>query len=268
MKHIGILAHSYEGATLCFHEMCAEGVRRLGPHDHPEITLTCTPMAHSLDAWDRGDHAELRSMFIADAEKLVAAGADFFVCPDNSAHIALESPGREARSRLSPGQAASDAFPLPALHIAEVVAGQAAQDGRRKVGILGTNWTMTGPVYPGALGRRGIEWAVPGEADRKIVHDIIMDELCLGTFSDSSRDAYVGIIEKLAGDGCDSVALVCTEIPLLITQDVSSLPILDSTRLLARAAVAVALGERPMPEWRGGPIDPAVDAAWKLHHRL
>jgi aspartate racemase len=254
MKHIGILAHSYEGATLCFHEMCAEGVRRLGPHNHPEITLTCTAMAHSLDAWSRRDNAELRAMFMVDAEKLEAAGADFFVCPDNSAHIALESPG--------------EPFPIPALNIAEVVAGQAELDGRRKVGILGTNWTMTGPVYPGALGRRGIDWAVPGEADRTIAHNIIMDELCLGTFSDASRDIYVGIIEKLAKEGCDSVALVCTEIPLLITQDASPLPILDSTRLLARAAVAVALGERVMPEWRGGAIDTAADASWKLHHRL
>jgi len=240
MKHIGILAHSFEGATLCFHEMCAEGVRQLSPHLHPEITLTCTAMAHSLAAWDRGDHAELRAMFRTDAEKLAAAGADFFVCPDNSAHIALESPG--------------EPFPIPALHIAEVVAGQAEQEGRRKVGILGTNWTMTGPVYPGALGRRGIAWAVPGAADRKIVHDIIMDELCLGVFTNESRDAYVRIIEKLADDGCDAVALVCTEIPLLITQDVSPLPILDSTRLLAAAAVDVALGNRTMPDWRGGPI--------------
>jgi aspartate racemase len=254
MKHVGILAHSYEGATLCFHEMCAEGVRRLGPHLHPEITLTCTAMAHSLDAWDRGDHAELRAMFMEDAEKLEAAGADFFVCPDNSAHIALESPG--------------EPFPIPALHIAEIVAGQAEQEGRRKVGILGTNWTMTGPVYPGAFGRRGIAWAVPGGADRKTVHDIIMDELCLGIFRDESRDAYVAIIDRLAAEGCDSVALVCTEIPLMITSDVSALPILDSTRLLARAAVAVALGDRPMPGWRGGPFDAAVNDSWKLHHRL
>ena len=254
MKQIGVLAHSYEGATLCFHEMCAEGVRRLGPHLHPEITLTCTAMAHSLDAWDRGDHAALRAMFMEDAEKLEAAGADFFVCPDNSAHIALESPG--------------ELFPIPALHIAEVVADKADQDGRHKVGILGTNWTMTGPVYPGALGRRRIDWTVPGEADRKIVHDVIMDELCLGTFRDESRAAYVAIINKFAAEGCDCVALVCTEIPLLITSDVSPLPILDSTRLLARAAVAVALRERPMPEWRGGPVDPAAAADWKLHHRL
>jgi aspartate racemase len=173
-------------------------------------------------------------------EKLAAAGADFFVCPDNTAHIAMESEGGP--------------FPLPGLHIGEIVADQAQRDCRAKVGILGTNWTMTGPVYPGALGRRGIGWEVPDEADRKIVHDIIMDELCLGVIRDEAREAYVAIIEKLADRGCDAVALVCTEIPLLITPEVSPLPTLDSTRLLARSAVEVAIGERPMPKWRGGPV--------------
>ncbi|HEY0629686.1 MAG TPA: amino acid racemase [Sphingomicrobium sp.] len=240
MKHIGILAHSFEGATLCFRTACLEGVSRLGPHMHPEITMTCSAMALVLDAWERGDNGELRAFFMKDAERLAAASCDFFVLPDNTAHIAMESPG--------------EPFPLPGLNIGEVVAEQAMGDGRRKVGILGTKYTMTGPVYPGALGRRGIEWAVPDEADRRIVDDIIFGELCLGTFTDESRDAYVRIIEKLKADGCDAVALVCTEIPLLITQDVSPLPILDSTRLLAAAAVEVALGERPVPEWRGGPV--------------
>jgi len=240
MKHIGILAHSFEGATLCFRTACLDGVKRLGPHMHPEITMTCNAMALVLDAWDRGDNKKLRGFFTDDAGKLAAAGCDFFVCPDNTAHIALESEG--------------DPFPIPGLHIGEVVADQAARAGRKKVGILGTRFTMTGPVYPGALGRRGIEWAVPNEADRKIVDDIIFDELCLGTFNDHARDDYVRIINKLKDDGCDAVALVCTEIPLLVSQDASPLPILDSTRLLAAAAVDVALGDRPMPEWRGGPV--------------
>lgn len=203
--------------------------------------MTCSPMALMVDAWDRGDHAQLRNFFMEDAKRLAAAGCDFFVLPDNTAHIALESPG--------------EPFPIPALHIGEMVAEQARRDGRTKVGILGTNWTMTGPVYPGALGRRGIGWAIPGEAERNQVHDIIMDELCLGVFRDEARATYVQIIARLADEGCDAVALVCTEIPLLITQDVSPLPILDSTRLLAAAAVEAALGERPMPEWRGGSVD-------------
>ena len=240
MKQIGILAHSFEGATLCFRTACLEGVKRLGEHMHPEITMTCSPMALVLDAWERGDNADLRAFFAKDAAKLAAAGADFFVCPDNTAHIALESEG--------------EAFPLPGLHIGEMVADEARRLDYRKVGILGTKYTMTGPVYPGALGRRGIDWAVPSEDDRTIVNEIIFGELCLGEFRDESRDAYVRIIDKLASEGCDAVALVCTEIPLLISDESSPLPTLDSTRLLASASVEVAIGERPMPEWRGGPV--------------
>ena len=240
MKHIGILAHSFEGATLCYRTMCLEGVARLGQHRHPEITLTGIAMDHMLESWDRGDLPTLRAMFVDDIEKLAAAGADFFVCPDNTAHIALESEGAP--------------FAIPCLHIGEVVAGAASRAGHRKVGILGTSWTMDGPVYPGALGRRGIGHAVPGKADRDIVHNIIMDELCLGVIRDEARAIFVRIIGGLAEQGCDAVALVCTEIPLLIAPPDSPLPTLDSTRLLARAAVAVAIGESAMPVWRGGSV--------------
>jgi aspartate racemase len=238
--HIGILAHSAEGATLCYRTAWLEGVRRLGPHNHPEITLTGVAMHHALDAWDRGDLESLRGIFLADARKLAAAGADFFILPDNTAHIALEAPG--------------EPFPIPCLHIGEVVAAQAQADGRSRVAILGTDWTMRGPVYPGAFGRRGIGWELPDEAARRTVHSIIMDELCLGILSDDSRAAYVRIIERMAERGCDAVALVCTEIPLLIPPEVSPLPILDSTRLLAIAAVDVAIGGRPIPQWHGGPV--------------
>ena len=239
MKHIGIVAHSAEGATLCYRTCWMEGVKRLGPHNHPQITMTGIAMHHAMDAWERGDLAALRAMFAADAERLAAAGADFFVLPDNTAHIALEAPG--------------EPFALPCLHIGEVVADEAARRGFARVAILGTEWTMTGPVYPKALGRRGIGWEIPEPEDRAAVHRIIFDELCLGDFRDESRDLYAAVIARLAARGCDAVALVCTEIPLLVTEESSPLPVLDSTRLLATAAVEAALGERPMPDWRGGP---------------
>ena len=239
MKHIGILAHSAEGATLSYRTVWLEGIRRLGPHNHPEISLTGIAMHHALGAWERMDLAALRAIFFADAAKLAAAGADFFILPDNSAHIALEAPG--------------EPFPIPGLHIAEVVADQAVDEGRKRIGILGTEWTMRGPVYPAALGRRGLAWEIPDEADRQVIHDVIMNELCLGILRDESRAFYVAAIDRLAARGCDAVALVCTEIPLLVGPEDSPLPILDSTRLQARAAVDVALGGRPMPEWRGGP---------------
>ena len=238
--HIGILAHSAEGATLCYRTAWLEGIRRMGPHDHPEITLTGIAMHHALDAWDRGDLQALRAIFLADAQKLAAAGADFFILPDNSAHVALEAPG--------------EPFPIPCLHIAETVADQALVDGRRRIAVLGTQWTMLGPVYPGAFARRGLDWEIPEEADRETIHRVIMDELCLGEIRDESRAEYVRIIEAMAARGCDAAALVCTEIPLLVAPGDSPIPVLDSTRLLARAAVAVALGDRAMPDWRGGPV--------------
>ncbi|HEX8257830.1 MAG TPA: amino acid racemase [Allosphingosinicella sp.] len=240
MKHIGILAHSAEGATLCYRTAWMEGVRRLGPHHHPEITLTGVAMHHAMPAWESGDLASLRALFMADAAKLAAAGADFFILPDNTAHIALEAPG--------------EPFPIPCLHIGETVADQAVREGRRRIAILGTNWTMEGPVYPAAFARRGLAWEVPEPEDRALIHRIIFDELCLGVFTNASRAAFVAVIDRMAQRGCDAAALVCTEIPLLVTPEASPLPTLDSTRLLAAAAVEVAVGQRPMPDWRGGSV--------------
>lgn len=240
MLHIGILAHSADGAALCFLEAVRESARRLGEHEHPEITLSILPMAPTLPAYDAGDVAAVRRHLARTAQRLAGAGCDFFVCPDNTAHIAFEAPG--------------EPLPLPGLHIAEIVAQQAKADGRRCVGLVGTKWTMDGPVYPAAFARAGLDMRTPAPADCKIVDDIVFAELTQGVLTDASRAEYVRIIGALKRDGCDAVALSCTEIPLLITPEVSPLPTLDSTRLLAHAAVAVALGVAPAPAWRGGPL--------------
>ncbi|HEU5026004.1 MAG TPA: amino acid racemase [Spirillospora sp.] len=243
MEHLGILAHSAEGAALCFRAFCHEGFRELGPDDHPDVTLDLIALARSMPSWDAGDHDAVRAILAESVRRLAAAGATFFACPDNTAHMALERPGGD--------------LALPGLHIAEAVADRAARDGRARVGVLGTRYTMDGPVYPRELAARGIEAVVPDAADRARVHEIIFGELVNGVVTEESRREYVRIIERLAGRGCDAVALVCTEIPLLVTPEASPLPTLDSTRLLARAAFEVAAGRRPMPSWRGGPADSA-----------
>ena len=240
MRHLGILAHSVEGAALCFRAFCQEGFRRLGPDDHPDVTLDCIALARSMPAWDEGDHRSIRATLTVSVQRLARAGADFFACPDNTAHMALEQPGEE--------------LALPGLHIAEVVADQAARDGRSRVGVLGTRYLMDGPVYPRAFEARGIAAEVPEAGDRRVINEIIFEELVNGVFTSSSLQEYVRIIERLAGRGCDAVALVCTEIPLLVTPEASPLPTLDSTRLLARAAFDVAVGDQVMPTWRGGPV--------------
>ncbi|HEV7464678.1 MAG TPA: amino acid racemase [Candidatus Dormibacteraeota bacterium] len=240
MKHLGILAHSTEGAALCLRAFCQEGFGELGPHDHPDVTLDCIALARSMPAWDDGDHISIRATLSVSVQRLARAGADFFVCPDNTAHMALEEPGEE--------------LALPGLHIAEVVADRAAREGRTRVGVLGTRYLMDGPVYARAFAGRGIAAEIPEARDRHIVNTIIFEELVNGVFTAGSRQEYVRVIEQLAARGCDAVALVCTEIPLLVTPDASPLPTLDSTRLLARAAFDVAVGRRAMPVWRGGPI--------------
>lgn len=240
MRHAGLVAHSPDGAALCFLEYCRAGFAHHRDHLHPDITLDYIAMGASMPAWDAGDHAAVRATLARSIARLAQAGAEFFFCSDNTAHIALETDGPP--------------FALPGLNIAEVVADEAARHGYRKVGVLGTRYTMAGPVYPRALGRRGIASAVPGEADREMINRVIFDELVAGIMRDESRAAYGAVIERLRASGCDAVALVCTEIPLLIPPEASVLPTLDSTRLLARAAFDVAIGRRALPTWRGGPL--------------
>lgn len=237
----GILAHSSEGAALCYLTFCREGFREIGRHMHPDVMLDCTPMGRAMPAWEAGDLPAVRAIMAESAERLVAGGCDFFACPDNTAHIALESEG--------------PALVLPGLNIADVVAEQASALGMKRVAVLGTRFTMAGPVYRRALPAVGIAPAFPNEVERADIDRIIFDELVEGVFTDASRRRYVEIIRRLKDEErCEGVALVCTEIPLLVTAGASPLPILDSTRLLARAAFEVCVGKRAFPTWRGGRI--------------
>jgi aspartate racemase len=239
VKHAGILATSPEGASLCLRAFCQEGFAELGPHDHPDVTLDCIALARSQPAWQMADYLSVRAVLSVSVQRLAAAGADFFACPDNTAHLALEQPGPD--------------LALPGLHIAGVVADQAARDGRRRVGILGTRYTMDGPVYPQALAARQVAAETPSQPDRVILDQIIQSELVNGVSTTRSRQACIRIIDRLAAHGCDAIALACTEIPLLLPARAVALPALDSTRLLARAAFEAAAGRRPQPAWRGGP---------------
>lgn len=239
MRHLGILAHSVEGAALCLRTFAQLGSEVLGPHHHPDVTLDCIAMGLSMEAWETEDYLSIRQTLATSVGRLRDTGADFFVCPDNTAHIALGVLG--------------EALPLPGIHIADVVAQQARRDNRCKVGILGTKYTMDNAMYPATFAGLGIESVVPDETEREVIDDIIFGQLVEGIFTDGARDAYLQIIDRLKEQGCDAVALVCTEIPLLITQDASPLPTLDSTRLLAAAAFEVSIGNLDLPSWRGGP---------------
>jgi aspartate racemase len=228
-RHIGIVACSAEGAALCYRTIALEGLTAMGEHDHPEVTLSSVPMARHMECIRRGDWAGVADLLLASARKVAAAGADFAICPDNTVHQALDLEGVRAAS------------PIPWLHIAEVVAEEAQRRGFRRVGILGTRYLMEGPVYPRALGERKIAYAIPGEADREVINRTIFEELVNAILNDDARAMFERVMASLREEGCDSAALVCTEIPLIVRPETAPLPTLDSTRLLARAAVRRAL---------------------------
>ena len=232
MKTIGIVAHGAEGAALCFITACREGTVQLGPHMHPDIVMSAVPMALSMAAWEANDQAAVAKFLAQGVQQVSDAGADFYVCPNNTAHIALEQ--------------VADELPLPGLHIAGVVCHEVIRHGWKRVGLLGTRWTMTGPVYERALKERGLEQLIPDEPMREQLNAAILDELCLGIFKSSTTELFLGAIEELKLRGAECVILGCTEIPLIVTPENSTLPTLDSTRLLAKYAVLEAISERPI----------------------
>ena len=228
-KHVGIVACSAEGAALCYRTICIEGAALMGEHSHPEVTMHTFPLSWYERYIEAGDWDAVGNLMMHSAEKAEKAGADFIICPDNTIHQAYDRAIEKSR--------------LPWLHIAEVVATEAAHKNFRRVGVLGTRYLMEGPVYATKLAARGIEHLTPTTNERKRINSIIFDELVNGQFNADSRIYFINVIDRLKSQGCDAVILGCTEIPLLVSQEYSSLPTLDSTRLLARAALRKAMAQ-------------------------
>jgi len=233
-QHIGIVACSAEGAALCYRTICVEGPQLLGPHDHPEISMHTYSLARYMKHISRRDWSSVAELMLSSANKLANLGADFLICPDNTIHQGL--PYVQPRSSL------------PWLHIAEIVAAEAAEHGFRRLGLTGTLYLVESELYPEKLTARGLEYVRPNSAEREEMNRIIMDELVCGVFNPEAVAYFQRLIQRLKDDGCDAVVLGCTEIPLIINDANSPLRVLDSTRLLARAALREAVsGTRPTP---------------------
>ena len=226
--HIGIVACSAEGAALCYRTICSEAPALMGRHKHPEISMHTHPLSEYMERLDRDGWDGVAELMLSSAEKLKKTGADFLICPDNTIHHAMPAVLKRT--------------PLPWLHIAEGVANEAKSRGMKRLGITGTRLTMEGTVYPEVLTKHGIEFRTPSALDRGKVDQIIFDELVNGIFKSEALGVFRGVIDRLKAEGCDGVVLGCTEIPLLVSPEASSLPTLDSTRILARAALQKAIG--------------------------
>lgn len=225
--HIGIVACSAEGAALCYRTICVEGANWLGPCAHPEVSLHTASLADYVRCLNDGNLRGVADLMLASAGKLAAAGADFLICPDNTIH--------QAFSLVEP------ASPLPWLHIVDVVAAEAGARGYRKLGLTGTQWLVASEVYPERLRARGLECVRPTDAERDELGRLIMEELVCGIFRSETTARIQQVIQSFKERGCDAVILGCTEIPLIIGDTNSPLPTLDSTRLLARAALKRAV---------------------------
>lgn len=227
-EHIGIVACSAEGAALCYRTICAEGPALMGEHHHPEISMHTYCLGEYMEHIRTGEWAAVGALMLASAKRLAAMGAGFAICPDNTIHEAMEYILAES--------------PIPWLHIAETVAGEAQRRGFTRLGITGTKYLMTGPVYPKTLERFGIACDIPDPEDREKIDAIIFDDLVNGRFPEPARCYFNEVIQQFRDKGCQAVVLGCTEIPLLVDPNDCPLPVLDSTRLLARAALIRSLG--------------------------
>jgi aspartate racemase len=222
--HIGIVACSAEGAALCYKTICTEGGRLLGTtYAHPEVSMHSISFADYMKCIYEDDWRGVGELMLESAEKLAKIGARFLICPDNTVHQAFPY--------------FVDRSPLPWLHIAEVVAATAVERGFRRIGVTGTRWLVESDVYPEKLTARGLEFLRPGRDEREEINRIIMDELVHGVFKPEAVAYFQQVIEGMKADDCDAVVLGCTEIPLVMNDGNSPLPTLDSTRLLARAAL-------------------------------
>ena len=226
-RHIGIVACSAEGAALCYRTICAEGAALLGEHAHPDVSMHTPSLARYVACLERGDMRGVGALMLDSAHRLAAAGADFLICPDNTVHQAMAHV--EARS------------PLPWLHIADVVADAAVAKGCHRLGLMGTGWLVDSTVYPERLAARGLQCVLPEPTERDEMSRIIMDELVCGIVRPQSAAFLQAVIGHFARRGCDAVILGCTELPLIVSDADAALPTLDSTRLLARAALHAAV---------------------------
>ncbi|MFC1526256.1 aspartate/glutamate racemase family protein [Candidatus Latescibacterota bacterium] len=230
MKTIGLLGGMSWESTLTYYRLINEGVReRLGGLHSAELVLYSVDFEPMEALQAAEDWEESGRVLARDAVRVEAAGADFLLICTNTMHKVADQ--------------VEAAIGIPLLHIADATGEALTAAGHRRVGLLGTAFTMEQDFYRGRLQERyGLEVLVPGEADRQIVHRVIYEELCLGQILEGSRQEYGRILRALQDDGAEAVILGCTEIPLLVGKEDSPIPLCDTTSVHARAAVDMALG--------------------------
>lgn len=215
-------------STATYYRLLNEGINtRLGGLHSAKIILNSLEFNELESAMCRGDWDLIQDRLCTGARAVAAAGADFLCICTNTMHKLAD--------------AVQEAAGIPLLHIADATAMAAEKMGVGKLGLLGTAFTMEHDFYKGRLASRGYEVLLPEAGERRDVHDIIFQELCKGVVRETSRDRYVGIVDRLGANGAQAVVLGCTEIGMLLPEGSASLPLLDTTVLHVQAALELAL---------------------------
>jgi aspartate racemase len=232
MKRIGLLGGMSWESSAEYYRLVNEATRdRLGGLHSADCILRSVDFAEIEALQRRGEWDAAGRRLAAEARALVAGGAELLVLCTNTMHKVAD--------------AITGAVDVPFVHIADTTAEAVRADGLGTVGLLATAYTMEQDFYVGRLrDAHGLDVLVPDEADRRVVHDVIYDELCIGVVDDRSRDEYRRIMRELAGRGAEGILLGCTEIDLLVGPGDSPVPVFDTTRLHAERAVELALLRR------------------------
>jgi len=229
LKTIGLIGGMSWESTVFYYQQINRGVReRLGGLHSAKILMYSVDFAPIEQLQHAGDWAATADILANAAKSLEAGGADFFLICTNTMHKVAD--------------AVTEAVSIPLLHIADATAQVLQQDGIKRVGLLGTGFTMEQDFYKGHISENyGIEVVVPEADDIKRVHDIIYQELCLGEIRDDSRIIYLEVIERLRQQGCEAIILGCTEIGMLVKQTDTDIKLYDTTEIHAQSAVNKAL---------------------------
>ncbi|WP_319522502.1 aspartate/glutamate racemase family protein [uncultured Desulfosarcina sp.] len=231
MKTIGLLGGMSWESTLTYYREINAGVKKkLGGLHSARIVLYSVDFDPIEKLQHRGDWEGTARILSNAARSIEAGGADFFLICTNTMHKVAEQ--------------VQAAVEIPLLHIADATATVLLESKIQRVGLLGTAFTMEQDFYKGRLmDKYGLEVLIPGEKDRRLVHEVIYRELCLGKIKPESRQAYADIVDSLAQNGAEAVILGCTEIGLLINQADTSVALYDTSLIHAEKAVALALAE-------------------------
>ncbi|WP_336777801.1 aspartate/glutamate racemase family protein [Pantoea sp. USHLN256] len=228
MKVIGLIGGMSWESTALYYRIINEQVKQQLGGLHSARSLMYSVDFHEIEKLQAaGEWQKAGEILAAAAISLEKGGADFIVLCTNTMHKVA--------------QQITDAVNIPLLHIADATAQRIRQAGVKKVGLLATAFTMEQEFYKGRLHRSGIEVLVPEAAERKVVHDIIYQELCLGVIRNESRARYREIIAGLVEQGAEAIILGCTEITLLVKPEDASVPLFDTTLIHAEDAVKLAL---------------------------